>query len=203
MTTVHRVPSDPGLFPSMRSRRKPFALPRLHQRRRRQPAEYFRYGLGRGQDGTVESGLARCPHQKPRTPGEETACGSSAWRFAGWIPSLPSPIRRSSRSLTFVGMIGIIDPPRPEAAAAVDKCKTAGIRPVMITGDHPLTAQYIASQVGIADGGTGSHRAGTGSPLRSRTGAPGRVGGGLCAGFARAQAEDRGGSSAARRTSWR
>src|SRR6185503_16336233 len=52
--------------------------------------------------------------------------------------------------LTFIGMIGIIDPPRPEAAAAVAKCKAAGIRPVMITGDHPLTAQYIARQLGIA-----------------------------------------------------
>src|SRR5690242_760758 len=57
-------------------------------------------------------------------------------------------------NLTFVGMIGMIDPPRPEAAAAVSVCKTAGIRPMMITGDHPLTARYIASQLGIANGGT-------------------------------------------------
>src|SRR5690348_577743 len=57
-------------------------------------------------------------------------------------------------NLTFVGMIGMIDPPRPEAAAAVSVCKTAGIRPMMITGDHPLTASYIARQLGIADGGT-------------------------------------------------
>jgi Ca2+-transporting ATPase len=57
------------------------------------------------------------------------------------------------RDMTFVGMIGMIDPARPEAAAAVAKCKTAGIRPVMITGDHPLTARHIAAQVGItADG---------------------------------------------------
>ena len=60
----------------------------------------------------------------------------------------------AERNLTFVGMIGMIDPPRPEAAAAVSVCKTAGIRPMMITGDHPLTARYIASQLGIADGGT-------------------------------------------------
>jgi len=54
--------------------------------------------------------------------------------------------------MTFVGMIGMIDPARPEAAAAVATCKTAGIRPVMITGDHPLTARHIANQLGISVG---------------------------------------------------
>ena len=56
------------------------------------------------------------------------------------------------RNLTFAGMIGLIDPARKEAAEAVDTCKSAGVRPVMITGDHPLTAQYIATQLGISNG---------------------------------------------------
>ena len=52
--------------------------------------------------------------------------------------------------MVFVGMEGIIDPPRPEVRDAVAKCRTAGIRPVMITGDHPLTALNIARDLGIA-----------------------------------------------------
>jgi Ca2+-transporting ATPase len=55
--------------------------------------------------------------------------------------------------LTFVGLTGMIDPPRTEVRDAVQKCVTAGIRPVMITGDHPLTASYIARDLGISANG--------------------------------------------------
>ena len=52
--------------------------------------------------------------------------------------------------LVFLGLIGMIDPPRPEVQAAIDDCKTAGIKVVMITGDHPSTAHFIGTQLGIS-----------------------------------------------------
>lgn len=55
--------------------------------------------------------------------------------------------------LTFVGLIGMIDPPRPEVTEAIRVAKTAGIHPVMITGDHALTAEAIAREIGLLDEG--------------------------------------------------
>ena len=57
------------------------------------------------------------------------------------------------RDLVFAGLIGMIDPPRPEAKGAVARAKRAGIRPLMITGDHPRTAAVIARELGIAGDG--------------------------------------------------
>ncbi|HEX5840490.1 MAG TPA: cation-translocating P-type ATPase [Anaerolineales bacterium] len=62
----------------------------------------------------------------------------------------PEPIEQD---LIFIGMVGMIDPARPEVQGAVKEARQAGIRTVMITGDHPLTAAYIAADLGIAEKG--------------------------------------------------
>jgi Ca2+-transporting ATPase len=69
------------------------------------------------------------------------------------ISELPEEIKPETieREMHFIGLVGLIDPPREEAKVAIQDCKTAGIVPVMITGDHPLTAASIARQLGIID----------------------------------------------------
>ncbi|MCE5186137.1 MAG: cation-translocating P-type ATPase [Planctomycetaceae bacterium] len=73
----------------------------------------------------------------------------------------PHDMERFERNLTYVGSLGMVDPPRPEVKQSVQICKDAGIRTVMITGDHPLTAKYIASELGML----GQGRVLTGSEL--------------------------------------
>ena len=55
----------------------------------------------------------------------------------------------AERDMTFLGLVGMLDPPRPEAKGAIRTCELAGIKPVMITGDHPLTAQAVARELGV------------------------------------------------------
>jgi Ca2+-transporting ATPase len=59
----------------------------------------------------------------------------------------------AENGMTLLGLVGMIDPPRPEARAAVRECQEAGIRVTMITGDHPLTAKAVADELGLSNDG--------------------------------------------------
>ncbi len=81
------------------------------------------------------------------------------------VPEEPTSEELES-GLTFLGLVGMIDPPRPEAKEAVKVCRSAGIKPVMITGDHVVTASAIAKELGILVDGD---RAITGAELDAMT----------------------------------
>jgi P-type Ca2+ transporter type 2C len=108
--------------------------------------------------------------EEPLDPAARDELLATARQMAGEALRVLAVARRrdatrgnAERELTFLGLIGMIDPPRPEAKQAVERCRDAGIAPVMITGDHPLTAEAIARELGILTDG----RAVTGAELEA------------------------------------
>ena len=118
--------------------------------------------------GAPEAVLARCTHllgaqgPRPLTDGDRRRIAQVGGDLAGQAlrvlavaqrlqPALPKSMAAEGleAELTFLGLIGMMDPPRPEVRQAVDRCAGAGIRPVMITGDHKDTAVAIAKQLNI------------------------------------------------------
>ena len=88
-----------------------------------------------------------------------------AYKEIDTVPAAPTP-EELECDLIFMGLVGMIDPPRPEAKDAVAVCRRAGIKPVMITGDHVVTASAIAKELGILEDGD---RAITGAELDAMT----------------------------------
>ena len=118
------------------------------------------------QDQLTDRGVAPLKREEILSRGEEMARG--ALRVLGMAYKMVPKEEASLgvvdiRGLTFLGLQGMIDPPREEAIEAVSKCKSAGIRSVMITGDHVLTATAVARQLGIV--GDGQDDALTGEEL--------------------------------------
>ena len=128
--------------------------------------------------GAPEIILASCTHILTRENGEtlekllddagrdqimETARGlaDQALRVLGAARKSGATLGNAEHGMTFLGLAGMIDPPRPEAKESVRKCEQAGIRVIMITGDHPVTAQAVARELGILKEG----RAITGAQL--------------------------------------
>jgi Ca2+-transporting ATPase len=132
--------------------------------------------------GAPEVVLARCAVFDPAAGQAADAMAAKGLRVLAlasrrW-PAVahPLPPDEVEEGVELLGLVGISDPPRVDAKEAVAACRAAGIAPVMITGDHPLTARSIATEVGILDDGgevvTGSELAAMGpDDLACRAGA--------------------------------
>ena len=152
MTTLHSVPSDHDLLPP--------DIRQLVQGSSTSGVAFMK--------GSVETVLACCEtvwkdgnienidqarvgsllEGNSHLAAEGTRVLGVAFRVFSGLPH-PMQEKESEKHFTFLGMIGMMDPPRNEVPSAVATCWAAGIRPVMITGDHPLTARYIAARIGI------------------------------------------------------
>jgi Ca2+-transporting ATPase len=111
--------------------------------------------LSKSGDMRTESGLSAIDREDIRKVSEKMASDGLrvlAFGFREWN-AVPGEISSGEieKDLTFLGLVGMMDPPREEARDAVALCKSAGIRPVMITGDHPATATAIARRLRIID----------------------------------------------------
>src|SRR5688572_30503076 len=78
---------------------------------------------------------------------------SEAMRVLAFAYKPQATLGDAEKEMTLLGLAGMIDPPRPEAKSAVRKCEEAGIKVIMITGDHPLTAKAVAEELGLSKNG--------------------------------------------------
>jgi Ca2+-transporting ATPase len=158
MTTVHRTPHSAEDIPAS-------LLPIWERRLTEQPSPYVAFTKGaidglleHTQSVWVEGELQPFDdHWQQRVLAAHDQLAENGMRVLGVAlrtfdhPPASWEMDHLEEDLTLVGLFGMLDPPRPEVSQAVATCRRAGIRPVMITGDHPLTARHIAQQIGITD----------------------------------------------------
>jgi Ca2+-transporting ATPase len=82
----------------------------------------------------------------------EQSMASSGLRILALAYKDTDTVNAAEDGMTFLGLVGMMDPPRDEARVAVERCRSGGITPVVITGDHPLTARSIANELGLLTG---------------------------------------------------
>jgi Ca2+-transporting ATPase len=155
-----------GLDPAAVNRREPRTgeIAFTSERRRMTTMHAAAAGMVAYSKGAADNVLASCTRQlrqgsdTPLSDSDRERIAAVEHRMAGdglrvlavARKSHPSPEDAES-DMTFLGLVALMDPPRPEARAAVEVCEAAGIRAVMITGDHPLTASTIARELGLLD----------------------------------------------------
>ncbi len=93
------------------------------------------------------------PAERESTMAVAQSLAQDALRVLAVASKPGATLEDSEREMTFLGLVGMIDPPRPEAKAAIETCERAGIRPIMITGDHPITAAAVARELGLIRSG--------------------------------------------------
>jgi Ca2+-transporting ATPase len=99
------------------------------------------------------------PSDRERLREAEQAMAADGLRVLAVARKAHATLEDAEAQMTLVGLVAMMDSPRPEARSAVERCEAAGIRAVMITGDHPLTARSVAREVGLlGDGRVASGR---------------------------------------------
>jgi P-type Ca2+ transporter type 2C len=93
------------------------------------------------------------PSDRDRLRGVEERMARDGLRVLAIARKHAATLTDAEQHMTLLGLVGIMDPPRPEAREAVHRCQHAGIKPVMITGDHPVTATTIARELGLLASG--------------------------------------------------
>jgi Ca2+-transporting ATPase len=113
----------------------------------------------------IDAGLkARIVSAAESLAAQGTRVLGTAFRFEETAPGARADPEALERDLVFAGMVGMMDPPRPEVRDAIRVCREAGIRVVMITGDHPLTAETIARDLALSPAGS-ARRSVTGAEI--------------------------------------
>ena len=149
---VRRGLQDDGDLPRDEGREGPGRHPRLSSRAR--PTSSWP-----GPSPLTAPTATRCRSPRSATPTSPRTNGSGRWACGSWRPARRTSTRSRStpnadllpaiEGLTLLAIVGIVDPPRPAAKAAIAEAKAAGIQVRMITGDHAVTAEAIAHQLGI------------------------------------------------------
>jgi len=119
---------------------------------------------------TAQGERRMSPEDRELVQAQAAAMAREALRVLGLayrrLPAVPDlEGEAADPELVWVGLAGMIDPPRPEARQAVNQCRQAGIRVIMVTGDHPVTAAAVAREVGLVAPGQESHAVITGPEL--------------------------------------